>query len=75
MRVQVQQMVIFGTDAPEEERKCTDGHEMAQHNNHNTQFTWLTLEANEEQRVLWFAANDPDAALQHQEFLFERQKE
>lgn len=42
---------------------------MAQHNNHNTQFTRLTLEANKEQRVLWFAANDPDAALQHQEFL------
>lgn len=41
---------------------------MAQHN-HNTQFTRLTLEANKEQRVLWFAANDPDAALQHQEFL------
>lgn len=68
MRVQVQQMVIFCTNVPEEERKCKDGHEMAQHN-HNTQFTRLTLEANKEQRVLWFAANDPDAALQHQEFL------
>lgn len=62
-------MVIFCTNVPEEERKCNDGHEMAQHNNHNTQFTRLTLEANKEQRVLWFAANDPDAALQHQEFL------
>lgn len=69
MRVQVQQMVILCTNVPEEERKCNDGHEIAQHNNHNTQFTRLTLEANKEQRVLWFAANDPDAALQHQEFL------
>lgn len=31
--------------------------------------TKCTLEANEEQRVLWFATNDPDAALQHQKFL------
>lgn len=69
VRVQVQQIVLFCTNVPEEERKCKDGHEMAQHNNHKIQFTRLTLEANEEQRMLWFSANDPDAALQHQEFL------